>query len=61
MLEVGARFANNLYSKLSFDPDNGDAVVTVEMISNEGEKLTITGTVVWDEDDGGLDDGGGLG
>ena len=58
MLECGARFANNFYGKLSIDPDNGDAAVEIEMITNEGEKVTITGTVVWNEDDG---DGDGLG
>lgn len=57
MLEVGARFTNQLYAKLSMDPDNGDAAVTVEIITNEGVKNTLTGEVVWDE--GG--DGDGLG
>ena len=53
MVEVGARFTNNLYAKLMLDPDNGDAAVELEIITNEGVKQTITGTVVWDEDDGG--------
>ena len=52
MLEVGARFANNFYSKLSIDPDNADAAVMVEIIPAEGEKVVLTGTVVWDEDNG---------
>lgn len=58
MLEVGARFVNNLYVKTSFDPSNGDTTVEVEIITNEGVKQTITGMVVWDEDNG---DGDGLG
>lgn len=52
MLEVGARFTNQLYAKLSFDPDNGDAAVTVELTTDEGVVQTVTGTVTWDEDDG---------
>ena len=52
MLEVGARFTNKLYAKLSFDPDNGDAAVTVELTTDEGVVQTVTGTVTWDEDDG---------
>ena len=58
MVEVGARFANNLYAKLMLDPDNGGAAVEVEIITNEGVKNVLTGTVVWDEDDG---NGDGLG
>ena len=57
MVECGARFANNLYVKTTLDPDNGDALVEVEIITNEGEKVILTGAVVWDEDDGGGDDG----
>lgn len=49
MLEVGARFANNLYAKLALDLDNGDAFVTVEIITDEGVVNTITGQVTWDE------------
>lgn len=52
MLEVGARFTNQLYAKLSFDPDNWNAGVTIEMITNEGVLQTVTSTVTWDEDDG---------
>ena len=52
MVEVGARFRNNFYGKLSIDPDNGDAAVTIEMKTDEGVVQTLTGTVVWDEDDG---------
>ena len=55
MVEVGARFANNLYAKLSMDPDNEDAAVTVEIKTDEGVVQTITGEVVWDV--GGDDDG----
>ena len=49
MVEVGARFANNLYAKLSLDLDTSDAGVTLEIITNEGETQTITGSVVWDD------------
>ena len=49
MLEMGARFTNVLYIKVSFDPDNGDCGVTVETVDNDGEPITITGTVTWDE------------
>lgn len=49
MLEMGARFANNLYVKTSFDPDNGDCTVTVELITGEGVVQILTGEVTWDE------------
>lgn len=49
MLATGARFADNLYINTSFDPDNGDCNVTVEFITDEGEKQYITGSVTWDE------------
>ena len=49
MVEVGARFANNLYAKLSLDLDTTDAGVMLVIITNEGELQTITGSVVWDE------------
>lgn len=52
MVECGARFVNNFYAKLSIDLDNADATVELEIITNEGVKQTITGAVVWDEDDG---------
>ena len=48
MLEMGARFANDLYVHTAFDPDNGDCVVTVEAVI-EDEKRIITGEVVWDD------------
>ena len=53
MLEVGARFANDMYLKTSLDPSDGTCVVTIETIV-EGEKVVATGSVTWDEDDGGL-------
>lgn len=58
MLEVGARFTNTLYAKLSLDPDTVDATVSLEIITDEGVLWTHTGTVTWDED--GEDDGDGL-
>lgn len=48
MLEMGARFTNNLYIKTSFDPDAGTCRVTVEAVNN-GEKVVMTGDVTWDE------------
>lgn len=49
MLEMGARFTNKLYVKVSLDPDTSDCTVVVEIINNEGVEQTITGTVTWDE------------
>ena len=54
MLSTGCRFSNNFYVMTVIDPSNGDCVVMVEIISDEGEKTNLTGTVTWDEDD---DDG----
>ena len=48
MLEMGARFTNNLYVKLSFDPDSGDCDVVVIAIFDNKE-VTLTGSVTWDE------------
>ena len=49
MLEMGARFSNDMYMKSSLDPDNGDCYVTIIMKNNEGEEQIVTGTVTWDE------------
>ena len=49
MLEMGARFAKDLYVKTAFDPDNGDCTVTVEVITEEGVVQTRAGEVTWDE------------
>lgn len=56
MWATGARFADNFYISTAVDPDNGDCYVTIEMIY-EGEKIQMTGSVVWDEPDGDLNDG----
>lgn len=48
MLEMGARFTNDLYVKTSFDPSDGTCTVEVEIIT-EGVKHVINGTVTWDE------------
>ena len=48
MLEMGARFTNDFYVKLSIDPSDGTCTVEVEQ-SIEGEKHVLTGTVTWDE------------
>ena len=56
MLQTGARFADNFYVTTAIDPSNGDCSVAVEMVV-EGEKVLLTGSVVWDEPDGDLNDG----
>lgn len=48
MLEMGARFTNDLYIKTSFDPDDTSCTVTVEYV-HEGEPAVMTGEVTWDE------------
>lgn len=48
MLEMGARFTNDLYVKLSFDPVSYDcSVAVIEVVDNE--ETTIAGTVTWDD------------
>lgn len=49
MVEMGARFANNLYVKTSLDESDGTCTVEVETISDEGVVTVTTGTVTWDE------------
>lgn len=49
MLEMGARFTDKLYVKVSLDPDSTDCTVAVEIIDSEGVAHAITGTVTWDE------------
>lgn len=49
MLEGGCRFADNLYINTSFDPDDGTCIVSVEFITGEGVKQTMTGAVEWDD------------
>ena len=48
MLEMGARFKNDLYVKCSFTVEDSTCVVIVEYVDN-GEPATKTGTVTWDE------------
>ena len=48
MVEVGARFANDLYIKTSLDPSDNTCVVTLETVV-EGEPVVATGTVTWDD------------
>lgn len=47
-MEVGARFSNEIYVKIFFDPSNGDAVVTAILGQGE-EQHVITGAVTWDD------------
>lgn len=48
MLEMGARFTNNMYVKLSMDVESADCFVT--FIANvEGIEYIRTGTVTWDD------------
>ena len=49
MVEMGARFANNLYVKTSLDETDGTCTVEVETITEEGVVNVITGEVTWDE------------
>lgn len=56
MLTTGCRFSNDFYIMTAIDPSNGDCGVMVEMISDEGEKTILTGTVTWDDDDADDDD-----
>lgn len=48
MLEVGARFANDIYIKTSLDTSDDSCDVTLEAIV-EGEKVVKTGSVTWDD------------
>ena len=48
MLEVGARFANDLYIKTSLDPSDDSCDVTLETVV-EGETVVKTGSVTWDD------------
>lgn len=48
MLEMGARFTEDLYVKVSIDPDFDDCSVT--LIKNRGaETTTKAGNVDWDD------------
>lgn len=58
MLEVGARFSNDIYILTAFDPSDGTCSVRAELVI-EDTPVVMTGSVTWDED---VDDGdGGLG
>ena len=48
-MDAGIRFASNLYVRFTLDPDTGTMDVVVELITDEGVKNVITGSVVWDE------------
>lgn len=48
-MDAGIRFTSNLYVRFTLDPDSGTMDVMIELITDEGEKHIITGTVVWDE------------
>ena len=47
-MEAGIRFASDLYIRLSVDEETMEITVYGERII-EGEKVTGTGVVVWDE------------
>lgn len=49
MFASGTRFSNDIYVKTTLDVDNGNCVVEVELINNEGEIHIATGNVVWGE------------
>lgn len=48
-MDAGIRFASNLYVSFTLDSDSGTMDVLVELITDEGEKHALTGSVVWDE------------
>lgn len=47
MFEMGARFTNNLYIKLSYDPDSNDCDVAIITINDDNEEVVRTGSVTW--------------
>lgn len=49
MFEAGVRFNEYVYTSFSLDIDNGDMLVKVELVDNDGNVHIITGAVVWDE------------
>ena len=51
MFEMGARFTNNLYIKLSYDLDSDNCDVAIITINDDNENVVITGSVTWDEDE----------
>lgn len=46
---AGIRHNQWVYVSYSFDVDNGDFLVTVELKDNEGNLQVVTGQVAWDE------------
>lgn len=49
MYEAGVRFENGVYVAFTIDISNGNMSVMVELVDNEGDKRTATGSVTWDE------------
>ena len=47
-MEAGIRFSQNLYVKFTLDPNDGIMDVLFELITDDGEKHELTGSVVWD-------------
>lgn len=50
----GARFNEDFYVKVDANTEDPSEWVVKAIISDEGTPVTITGTVTWDESDGGL-------
>ena len=47
-MEAGIRFRSDYYVSISVDDVSGDITVICEKVV-EGEKQTLTGSVVWDD------------
>ena len=48
MYSVGARFTDDFYIKVDVASDLSSSVVTC-LIEEEGEPVTVTGEITWDE------------
>lgn len=48
-MEFGVRINNRIYFKFIIDYENGNIDVFGELITDEGEKIEPTGSVVWEE------------
>ena len=47
-MDAGIRFASDFYVNISVDDESEDIAVVCEKVV-EGEKQTLTGSVVWDD------------
>ena len=49
MCNGGMRFYPGLWVGFTLDEDSGDMYIEIELKTDEGETVTITGAAVWDE------------